>query len=90
MSKFAEECWERAVTAVKEQFEIERFLPEQENSLREFLEGGNVFVNLLSGFGKSLIFPVSSGRFRCSAGQASWLQCDGRDFTSSLADGRSS
>ena len=50
MSKFAEEGWQRAFTAVKEQFEIERLLPEQESSLREFLEERNVFVNLPTGF----------------------------------------
>ena len=32
------------------------FFPEQENGLREFLEGRNVFVNLPTGYGKSLIF----------------------------------
>ena len=56
MSKFSEEPWQRAFTAVKDQFEIESLLPEQESSLREFFEGRNVFVNLPTGFGKSLIF----------------------------------
>ena len=56
MSKFAEGSWQRAFTAEKEQFELESLLPEQENTLREFLEGRNVFVNLPTGYGKSLIF----------------------------------
>ena len=56
MSKFTEGSWQRAFTAVKEQFELESLLPEQENALREFLEGRNVFVNLPTGYGKSLIF----------------------------------
>jgi len=56
MSKFTEGSWQRAFTAVKEQFELESLLPEQENTLREFLEGRNVFVNLPTGYGKSLIF----------------------------------
>ena len=56
MSKFTEGSWQRAFTAVKEQFEFESLLPEQENALREFLEGRNVFVNLPTGYGKSLIF----------------------------------
>ena len=56
MSKFKEESWQKAFKAVKEQFELESLLPEQENSLKEFLEGRNVFVNLPTGYGKSLIF----------------------------------
>jgi len=46
MSKFTEGSWQRAFTAVKEQFELESLLPEQENALREFLEGRNVFQSL--------------------------------------------
>jgi len=41
---------------VREQFEIDDLLPEQENSLRKFLEGQNIFVDLPMGDGKSLIF----------------------------------
>ena len=47
MSKFKEESWQKAFKAVKEQFELESLLPEQENSLKEFLEGRNVFVCVL-------------------------------------------
>ena len=47
--------WERAFQAIKEQFEIDNLLPEQESLLREFLVGQNIFVNLLTGYGKSLI-----------------------------------
>jgi len=46
MLVIAEESWERAFKAVKEQFEIDSLLPEQENSLREFRLGRNIFVNL--------------------------------------------
>ena len=42
--------------AVREQFEIDNLLPEQENTLRKFLGGQNIFVNLPLGYGKSLIF----------------------------------
>ena len=35
---------------------IENLLEEQQKSLREFLGGHNIFVNLPTGFGKSLIF----------------------------------
>ena len=41
---------------MKEQFEISNLLPEQENALREFLLGKNIFVNLTTGYGISLIF----------------------------------
>lgn len=41
---------------MREQFEIDNLLPEQENALREFLGGRNIFVNLPTGYSKSLIF----------------------------------
>ena len=44
------------MSSVKTQFEIDRLLPEQEESIRAFTEKGNVFVNLSTGHGKSLIF----------------------------------
>ena len=44
------------MSSVKTQFEIDRLLPEQEVSIRAFMEKGNVFVNLPTGHGKSLIF----------------------------------
>ena len=37
MLVIAEESWKRAFKVVKEQFEIDSLLPEQENLLREFL-----------------------------------------------------
>ena len=64
MSAITEGSWERALQAVKEQFEIDNLLPEQENSLREFLVGRNIFVNLPTGYGKPLIFqclPIAAG-----------------------------
>ena len=48
-----EERWKQAVTR---QFSIENLLEEQQKSLREFFGGYNIFVNLPTGFGKSLIF----------------------------------
>ena len=41
---------------MREQFEIDYLVPEQENALRKFLGGQNIFVNLPTGYGKSLIF----------------------------------
>ena len=56
MSATTEECWQKAFKAVREQFEVDNLLPEQENALCEFLGGQNIFVNLPRGYGKSLIF----------------------------------
>ena len=56
MSATTEERWQKAFKAVREHFEIDNLLPEQENALREFLGGRNIFVNLPTGYGKSLIF----------------------------------
>ena len=52
MAVSEKERWKRSVTR---QFNIE-ILEEQRKSLREFLGGHNIFVNLPTGFGKSLIF----------------------------------
>jgi len=56
MSAITEEDWQKAFKSMGEQFEIDNLLPEQENSLRKFLGGQNIFVNLPTGYGKSLIF----------------------------------
>ena len=45
MSATAEECWQKAFKAVREYFEIVNLPPEQENALREFLGGQNIFVS---------------------------------------------
>ena len=49
MSATTEECWQKALKVVREQFEIDNLLPEQENALREILGGQNIFVNLPTG-----------------------------------------
>ena len=62
MSKFTEGSWqgsftvnnERAVRTLKPSYE-------QKSALREFLQGQNLLVNLLTGF------PASSNRCRCTA-----------------------
>ena len=56
MAVSEEERWKRAFKAVTRQFNIENLLEEQQKSLHEFLGGHNIFVNLPTGFGKSLIF----------------------------------
>ena len=56
MSATTEECWQKAFKAVREQFEIDNLPPEEENELHEFLGGQYIFVNLTTGYSKSLIF----------------------------------
>ena len=48
--------WNAAFEAVKSQFEVPDLHPEQRKAIRSFFQGNNVFVNLPTGFGKSLIF----------------------------------
>ena len=55
MAVSEEERWKRAFKAVTRQFNNENLLDEQQQSLREFLGGHNIFVNLPTGFRKSLI-----------------------------------
>ena len=45
MSAITEESWQKAFKAVRdlEQFEIDIYLPEPENSLHEFFGGQNTF-----------------------------------------------
>ena len=50
------ERWKRAFKAATKQYNIENLLEEQQKSLREFLGGQNIFVNLPTGFGKGLNF----------------------------------
>lgn len=48
--------WNLAFEEVKYQFNVANILPEQEESIREFFKEKNVFVNLPTGYGKSLIY----------------------------------
>ena len=54
--QFREDLWKKAFLSVQEQFNIEQLMPEQEQCIRACLEKGNIFVNLPTGFGKSLVF----------------------------------
>ena len=56
MATFEASLWKEALLSVKNQFQIDLLLPEQEDSIRAFMEKGNLFVNLPTGFGKSLNF----------------------------------
>lgn len=62
-STVPESLWKTAISQVLELFLIEELMAEQEEAIRAFFNGLNVFVNLPTGFGKSLIFqclPVVS------------------------------
>jgi len=54
--RFKEELWEKAFFEVKNQFELSEIKIEQHQAVRSFFERGNVFVNLPTGYGKSLAF----------------------------------
>ena len=54
--QFREDLWRKAFLSVQEQFHIEQLIPEHKQCIRACLEKGNVFVNLPTGFGKSLVF----------------------------------
>ena len=56
MAAVSEEKWKEACEAVKAQFALTDLLPEQQEAIKAFFKGKNVFVNLPTGFGKSLIF----------------------------------
>ena len=56
MAAASEDKWKEAFEAVKAQFELTDLLPEQQEAIKVFFKGKNVFVNLPTGFGKSLIF----------------------------------
>lgn len=56
MAVESEELWQMAFEAAKSQFRIESFLKEQKDAIKAFFQNRNVFVNLPTGFGKSLIF----------------------------------
>ena len=85
MSAITEEDWKKAFKSVREQFEIDNLLPEQENSLREFLGGQNIFAD---GLREIFDFPVPSDRCRCSVRKASWFQCSRCNIAIAIAYGR--
>ena len=54
----------KAVSGVCSTFGVQNLNLQQEKAVAEFLSGSNVFVNLLTGYGKSLIYhmaPLVSG-----------------------------
>ena len=55
-ASYDEEAWKEAFIAVRNQFEIDTLFPEQELAIKTFVERDNVFINLPTGYGKSLIY----------------------------------
>ena len=56
MADKSEPLWQMAFEEAKTQFEIENFLAEQKEAIKAFFQNKNVFVNLPTGFGKSIIY----------------------------------
>ena len=56
MAEFGDEIWQNAFQEVRRLFEVESLLAGQENSLKSFFTGNHVFVNLPTGYSKSLMF----------------------------------
>ena len=48
----------KAVSGVCSTFEVQNLNPQQEEAVAEFLSGSDVFVNLPTGYGKSLIMLI--------------------------------
>ena len=69
MAVYNEDRWILTFEEVKHQFNLTNILPHQEKSIREFFKGKNIFVNLPTGYGKSLIFqciPIVADVLRCN------------------------
>lgn len=56
MATYSATAWEEAFSAVRAQFKIDSLFPEQELAIKTFMEKKKVFVNLPTGYGKSLIY----------------------------------
>ena len=88
MTAISEESWERAFRAVKEMFEIANLLPEQENSLREFLLGQYICCEFADCLWQIFNIPMSSNCGGRSFRKASWFQCYCSNITVASSYGR--
>ena len=89
MGVYNEDRWSLAFEEVKHQFNLTNILPHQEKSIREFFKGKNIFVNLPTGYGKSLIFqciPIVADVLRCKY----YGKYYGSNFATTLSHGRPS
>ena len=55
-TSYAVEAWKEAFVAVQNQFKISDLFPEQEIAIKTVMERDHVFINLPTGYGKSLIY----------------------------------
>ena len=53
--ELTQQDFQKAVSGVCSTFGVQKLYPQQEKALSEFLSGNDVFVNLPTGYGKSLI-----------------------------------
>lgn len=66
---YDQEAWKEVFTAVRNQFKIDNLFPEQELAIKTFMERDNVFINLPTGYGKSLIYqciPLVADILNCN------------------------
>ena len=55
MANESELLWQMSFEETKTQFKTANFLEEQKKAIKAFSQNKNVFVNLATGFGKSII-----------------------------------
>lgn len=56
MATFKATAWREGRLSAQVQFQIDQFLPEQEDAIKAFIERGDLFENIPTGYRKSLIF----------------------------------
>ena len=57
--ELTQQDFQKAVSGVCSTFGVQKLYPQQEKALSEFLNGSDVFVNLPTGYGKSLIYQMA-------------------------------
>ena len=57
--ELTQQDFQKAVSGVCSTFGVQKLYPQQEKALSEFLSGNDVFVNLPTGYGKSLIYQMA-------------------------------
>lgn len=57
--ELTQQDFQKAVSDVCSTFGVQKLYPQQEKALSEFLNGSDVFVNLPTGYGKSLIYKMA-------------------------------
>lgn len=57
--ELSQQDFQKAVSVVCSTFGFEKLYPQQEKALSQYLSGSDVFVNLPTGYGKSLIYQMA-------------------------------